>query len=244
MKRKYKKTKKEHARRNATIKRKKRTRRQRGGAYIENVDLPYAIPMDKQVYKIVETDTYENGKPMYRLEGNARAIVIHPPCGVESRCDPLVSYSLIDGRVILNTYEPNGTPHRTYVGDFEDGKMHGRGKYTFHNTHPVFKEYEGEFEDGEMHGKGKMIMTNEDVYVGDFQDDTMHGKGTLTFTFSEDGSPDGSRYVGDFDNGRMHGHGKMYDDEGKVVFDGEFINNEPQYKVKQRKYNPGKIFEP
>jgi len=245
MKRKYKKTKKGHARRNATIKRKKRTRRQRGGAYIENIELPeYSYPIDKRDYNVIESDYYENGSIMYSLECKAKAIVmpVGHTCG-ESMCPPRVDYRVLDGPVILKTYQPDGTLHSTYVGDFEDGKMHGRGKYTFH-THPVFQEYEGEFNDGEMHGTGRMLMKNEDVYFGDFQHDLMHGRGTLRFTFKEDGSQDGSRYEGDFDNGRMHGHGKMHDDEGNVVFDGEFMNNEPQYKVNRRKDNPGGFFEP
>ena len=221
MKRKYKKTKKGHARRNATIKRKKRTRRQRGGAYIENVELPeYVSPVDKRDYNVIESDYYENGSIMYSLECKAKAIVVHvgTKCG-ESMCPPRVSYRVIDGPVTFKTYQPDGTLHSTYVGDFEDGKMHGRGTMTF-NTHPVFHEYEGEFNNGEMDGKGKMMMKNEDVYVGDFQHDLMHGTGTITFH-------DGSRYVGDVVDGKMHGVGDVYDETGTLVFKARFENNEP-----------------
>jgi hypothetical protein len=223
MKRKYKKTKKEHARRNATIKRKKRTRRQRAGAYIENVDLrdTRAFPIDKREYNIIETENYENGSPKYKFEGKARALVIHPPCGAQSRCPPpSVSYRIVDGHGILTWYNHNGTIHSVYEGEFVDGKKNGHGKNTFH-THPVFKEYEGEFEDGEMHGKGTMMMTNEDVYVGDFQRNLMHGTGTMTFQEND------SRYVGDWDQGRMHGVGDVYDDKGTLVFKARFENNQP-----------------
>ena len=177
---------------------------------------------------------------MYSLECKAKAIVLTagPLCGIEEMCPPRVDYRVLDGPVILKTYQLNGTLHSTYAGDFENGKMHGHGKYTFH-THPVFQEYEGDFENGEMHGTGKMMMKNGDAYDGEFQHDLMHGRGKLTFAFSEDGSPDGSQYEGDFDEGRMHGHGKMYDDEGTMVFDGEFINNEPQYVMQRRMDNPG-----
>lgn len=338
MKRKYKKTKKGHARRNATIKRRKRTRRQHGGAPTVHVNLPeHMFPIDGQIYEFNETDTYENGSPKYEIMGYTRATVMHPPCGVESRCQPNVSYHMVDGPCIYKRYEPDGT-HSTYEGNFVDrkkqghgkltysdgtvydgywendamsgvgkltqphtksrlaknkmvyssiyqgewvnnrksgtgtimyhdgsvytgewdndaingkGKMqysdgdvyegdfvneqkHGHGKHTFH-THPVFREYEGEFDDGEMHGNGKMVMQNGDVYEGEFQDDDMHGRGRLRFAFDENGLPDGSRYEGDFDNGRMHGHGTMYDNNGHIVFDGEFKNNEPQYVLKRRK---------
>ena len=220
MKRKYKKTKKGHARRNATIKRKKRTRRQRGGAYIQNLELPeYVSPVDKREYNVIESDYYENGSIMYSLECKAKAIVVTVgnTCGA-SMCPPRVSYRVLDGPVTFKTYQPDGTLHSTYVGDFEDGKMHGRGKYTFH-THPIFQEYEGEFDDGEMHGTGNMVMKNGDAYVGEFQHDLMHGKGTMTFREND------SRYVGDWDQGRMHGVGDVYDNTGNKVFKARFENN-------------------
>ena len=220
MKRKYKKTKKGHARRNATIKRKKRTRRQRGGAYIQNLELPeYVSPVDKREYNVIESDYYENGSIMYSLECKAKAIVVTVgnTCGA-SMCPPRVSYRVLDGPVTFKTYQPDGTLHSTYVGDFEDGKMHGRGKYTFH-THPIFQEYEGEFDDGEMHRTGNMVMKNGDAYVGEFQHDMMHGKGTMTFREND------SRYVGDWDQGRMHGVGDVYDNTGNKVFKARFENN-------------------
>jgi hypothetical protein len=222
MKRKYKKTKKGHASRNATIKRRKRTRRQCGGAYIQNLELPeYLSPVDKREYNVIKSDYYENGSIMYSLECKAKAIVlaVGQTCGA-SMCPPRVDYRVLDGPVILKTYQPDGTLHSTYVGDFEDGKMHGRGKYTFH-THPVFHEYEGEFDDGEMHGTGKMVMKNGDAYDGEFQHDLMHGTGTITFR------EDGSRYVGGVVDGKMHGVGDVYDETGTLVFKARFENNEP-----------------
>ena len=245
MKRKYKKTKKGHARRNATIKRRKRTRRQRGGAKVilQNMDVSDDFARNGQEYKVIQVEYDDHDSLQHVFIGKARASIMHQTCGAaiqplvgrvgEPRCD-IISYQAVDGPGILASYNPNGTIRSTYHGNFGDGKMHGRGKYTFH-THPVFQEYEGDFNDGEMHGKGRMMMKNKDVYVGDFQHDLMHGRGALTFTFKEDGSQDGSRYEGDFDNGRMHGHGKMHDDEENVVFDGEFKNNEPQYRLKRRK---------
>lgn len=227
MKHKYKKTKKGHARRNATIKRKKRTRRQRGGAYIENVELPeYVSPVDKRDYNVIESDYYENGSIMYSLECKAKAIVVTVgnTCGA-SMCPPRVSYRVLDGPVTFKTYQPDGTLHSTYVGDFEDGKMHGRGKYTFH-THPIFQEYEGEFDDGEMHRTGNMVMKNGDAYDGEFQHDLMHGTGTITFH-------DGSRYVGDVVDGKMHGVGDAYDETGTLVFKARFENNEPIERIEE-----------
>ena len=216
----YKKTKKGHTRRNATTnKRRKRTRRQRGGAYIENVEVPHEFARDKHEYNIIETDTYNNDSLKYVFHGKAKAIVIHQSCGIESICAPRVSYRVIDGPGSLTVYEPNGTIHSIYNGDFVDGKKHGHGKTTF-NAHPVFQEYDGNFEEGIMQGNGRIVMKNGDVYTGEFQDDLMHGEGTMTFH-------DGTRYEGDWNQGQMNGNGKLFDDNGAIVYEGRILNGEP-----------------
>ncbi len=226
MKRKYKKTKKGHMRRNATIKRKKHTRRQHGGAYTTNIEQPDGnFVRNGQEYNVIEVDYDDSGLPKYMFIGKARAIITHQTCGVgadahtaaESMCPPNISYEVVNG--ILAFYNPDRTIRSTYTGDFVRGKMHGHGKHTFH-THLVFQEYEGDFENGEMHGTGKMVMKNRDVYDGNFQHDNMHGKGIMTFH-------DGSRYEGDWDQGQMHGVGDVYDQTGNFLYKAIFENNEP-----------------
>ena len=242
MKRKWSKSKKQRKHKNKKTHSKTKTRRQRAGAYVENLDLrdTFAQPLDKREYNIIQIDTYENGSPMYQFEGKARAIVMPQSCGVESICEPLVSYRMTDG--VLTWYNQDGTIHSVYQGEFVNGDKHGHGKNRFY-SHEVFKEYEGEFDEGKMQGHGKMVLKNGDVYNGDFHDDYIHGKGTMTFhdnaryegdwdhgnmhgkgtmTFN-----DNTRYEGDWDNGNMHGHGKFYDQEGTMKYDGPFANNGP-----------------
>lgn len=41
------------------------------------------------------------------------------------------------------------------------------------------KEYRGEWENNRMHGKGKFVWPNGQVYEGEFRNDQKHGFGTL-----------------------------------------------------------------
>jgi len=244
MKRKWSKSKKQRKYKNKKTHSKTKTRRQRGGAIVNNMDVPNERAINGNEYNVIEIEKYDDHDSLkYMYIGKARAIVVHPPCSVASRCEPpLVSYRIVDGPGILTWYNPDRTIHSVYQGEFVNGDKHGHGKNRFY-SHEVFKEYEGEFDEGKMQGHGKMVLKNGDVYNGDFHDDYIHGKGTMTFhdnaryegdwdhgnmhgkgtmTFN-----DNTRYEGDWDNGNMHGHGKFYDQEGTMKYDGPFANNGP-----------------
>jgi len=232
MKRKWSKSKKQRKHKNKKTHSKTKTRRQRGGAIVNNMNVQDKFARDGQVYDVIETETYDDSNSFkYIFIGKARAIVMHQPCGVASRCEPLVSYRIVDGPGILTWYNPDRTIHSVYQGNFVDGKKHGRGKNTF-NSHPDFQEYEGYFDEGIMQGRGKMVLRNGNVYVGDFNDDYMHGKGTMTFR------EDNSRYEGDWHHGNMHGQGNVYDGQGKSLYSAQFINNEPQFEQEEEVEQP------
>ena len=78
-----------------------------------------------------------------------------------------------------------------YEGDFENGVMHGRGKYTW-TTGNV---YEGDFENGVMHGRGRYTWPSGDVYEGDFRKGKFSGRGQLI-------KSDGNSFKGRFKDGR------------------------------------------
>lgn len=48
----------------------------------------------------------------------------------------------------------------------------------------------------------------------------MHGQGQLTIK-------NGAKYIGQFKMGVIAGTGKLYDENGNLVFKGEFQNNKP-----------------
>jgi hypothetical protein len=91
-----------------------------------------------------------------------------------------------------NEKENNGE----YVGEFKDGKRHGKGTYTFPNG----EKYVGEFKDGKFNGKGTHTWVDGAKYEGEYKDDKRHGKGTCTF-------PDGEKYVGEFKDDKFNGKG-------------------------------------
>ena len=60
-----------------------------------------------------------------------------------------------------------------YVGKVKDGKMDGRGTYTFSNG----SKYEGEFKDDKRNGRGTYIYPDGEKYEGEFKDDKSNGRG-------------------------------------------------------------------
>ncbi len=117
-----------------------------------------------------------------------------------------------------------------YVGEFKDGKLHGRGIFYYTDGN----KYIGDWLDQKRSGKGRMIYANGDEYFGTFENNLVQGYGHMkyangnqyegywtnerptgkgTFSFL-----DGSRYEGNFSNGVFHGQGTFfYQDDKKYV---------------------------
>lgn len=85
-----------------------------------------------------------------------------------------------------------------YVGAFENGYMHGKGKLTkgdgyFEGTFAnglkqegkmktAFGQYEGKFVNGNMHdANGKFTWNDKKVYNGGFEFNELHGKGKIVY---------------------------------------------------------------
>jgi len=100
-----------------------------------------------------------------------------------------------------------------YVGEWKDGKLHGKGTYTY----PLWSgmhaggNYVGEFIDNLRHGRGTQTYANGDKYVGEWKDGNRHGQGTETYA-------SGTKYVGQWKSGNQHGQGTLtYADGEKYV---------------------------
>lgn len=82
-----------------------------------------------------------------------------------------------------------------YVGEFKDGKKHGRGETTFDDG----TTYVGEFRENNLNGQGTLISHNGGSYVGGFKDNKFT-KGKFSF-------PNGAVYVGAFKDDVFDGQG-------------------------------------
>jgi hypothetical protein len=134
-----------------------------------------------------------------------------------------------------------------YRGDFEKGRIHGRGVYNYysspHHTSaalahknnkavggkkantatfslpPLEKEsrYEGEFRESLRHGTGTYYLPDGSVYNGNFKDNDFSGWGMFTW-------PDGSVYNGDWKDGKRHGPGVLRASDG-FIYEGTWVTN-------------------
>ncbi|CAG5112880.1 Oidioi.mRNA.OKI2018_I69.chr2.g7047.t1.cds [Oikopleura dioica] len=109
----------------------------------------------------------------------------------------------------------------TYMGDWENGKMHGKGFLTSPDNH---KKYIGGFVDGERSGWG--VFTNEmakdcaiKTYTGFYENEQQNGIGEAVYG-------DGSVYKGCWKDGLRAGHGvQFYGSSHASVYLGDWSND-------------------
>ncbi len=113
-----------------------------------------------------------------------------------------------------------------YVGDFLEGKPHGRGILYFANGNKYLGNWSKNYRDGE----GKFIFSEGHEYQGQFRLNAFHGKGVMRFAngdryegdwlrnqpngFGKYAFHSGGRYEGNFQNGKRHGDGTMFYADG------------------------------
>jgi hypothetical protein len=83
-----------------------------------------------------------------------------------------------------------------YRGDLVEGKMEGKGSFSFNDG----SFYRGEFLQGRPEGTGELTGSDGSLYHGSFKKGKMQGKGVMKWA-------DGSQYKGPFNNGLMEGIG-------------------------------------
>jgi hypothetical protein len=84
-----------------------------------------------------------------------------------------------------------------YVGDFADGKPHGKGIMYFKNGNKYIGNWIANFREG----KGRMVFIEGHEYFGFFKQNQFSGEGVMTYA-------NGDRYEGDWRNDRPNGKGK------------------------------------
>ena len=104
-----------------------------------------------------------------------------------------------------------------YEGDFENGKLTGKGFYQWANK----CTYEGEFLDGQMHGKGLYKWPDGDEYESDYINNIKEGNGEFRWK-------SGKKYKGQVKNGKPNGFGVITRKNGESqeveVENGKIVN--------------------
>ncbi|MGV8946380.1 MAG: DUF4189 domain-containing protein [Lutibacter sp.] len=116
----------------------------------------------------------------------------------------------------LQQADENGNMY-DYVGEIVNNLPHGFGTLTYLKSGSVYKS---NFINGNREGYGIYTFKSGNRYEGDWKNDKMHGYGKWI-------DAGGGYYEGGYQNGLMHGHGKYVDANGKVLFEGQMVNDEP-----------------
>ena len=130
---------------------------------------------------------------------------------------------------------PNGDK---YVGRFVDNMRSGKGTFYYENG----ARYEGGWKNDKKQGNGVFSWNNGDRYDGQFDNDLKNGygnyfiaspKASVTIRFC----PHCKKYMGKWKDGYKSGFGRCYNRKGKMIFEGEFVDDKPQgrYPTKKKK---------
>jgi hypothetical protein len=130
----------------------------------------------------------------------------------------------------------NGLPSDRYVGEYNDGRMSGRGVFEYRNG----DRYDGEFRDDRPNGYGTLSRASGTRYSGLFRDGRpLQDEAAPVDRKSHEAEPpdprtirgertfaDGSRYEGDFRDGKMSGWG-VFTTKAGDRYEGEFGDDKP-----------------
>uniref|UniRef100_A0A8C3SXZ0 Radial spoke head 10 homolog B2 n=1 Tax=Chelydra serpentina TaxID=8475 RepID=A0A8C3SXZ0_CHESE len=159
-----------------------------------------------------------------------------------------------------------GTHPVSYVGQWCEGKRHGKGTIYYNREGTSWYEgdwvnnikdgwgircyksgniYEGQWEKNVRRGEGRMrwLTTNQE-YTGQWVNGIQHGYGTHTWFLKRiPGSqyPLRNEYVGDFVNGDRHGRGRFFYASG-AMYDGEWVCNK-KHGLGRFVFKNGRIYE-
>ena len=130
-----------------------------------------------------------------------------------------------NGKGLIKIYYYDGA--LLYEGEYLNGKRNGKGKQ-YYNNGKLFCE--GEFVNDKL--------LNGKIYSGvnNNYSEIINGKGFVKqYSLFE---PDVLIYEGECLNGERNGKGKLYKYKGKLIFEGEFINN---HRKNGRSYVDGRL---
>ena len=115
---------------------------------------------------------------------------------------------------------PHAQRTGTYTGEMKDGLAHGQGTFSSKNDEGVQWTYTGAWENGMMNGLGSSKWTDGWQYLGHYRDNLIYdGQWMYNGNTVYDGGFTTCAECGDT---LYHGEGKLYNRQGKLIFEGEF----------------------
>ena len=146
------------------------------------------------------------------------------------------NYKLFAGKYLIYEEDGKGKEYRIYddmliaEAEYKDGKKNGKGK-EYENSKVRF---EGEYLNGKKHGKGKEYdSSGKIIFVGEYKNgNRWNGKAFGSDDISTELKKCKERKL---ECKLIDGKGiiKKYDNFGKLIFEGEYINGELNGKCKQ-----------
>lgn len=114
----------------------------------------------------------------------------------------------------------------TYTGDIASGKANGKGTAKYDNGDICDGHYVNNKREGQgFYKDGKTGST----YNGNYSNDLPNGKGVLTTGKAVvDFCPGGAKFEGTFRAGMKDGQFKVYNAQGKLIYEGNFVSDRPQ----------------
>ena len=151
-------------------------------------------------------------------------------------------YELKNGRGYINEYEIVG--NLKFEREYLNSKRNGKGKEYYNGK----LEYEGEYLYSH-YLNGKYYIGEKLEYEGEYLNDKKwngkgyHKNGNITYELKngagtiKEYDDDGKLiFEGGYLNGERHGKGKEYDFDGKLIFEGEYKNGK-KFNGKGKKYD-------
>lgn len=119
------------------------------------------------------------------------------------------------------------------IGDFSDGKKNGEGilfnyPYNFqflgyesddftHELNSNIEVFLGKFKNEKLNGNGRVYNYQKLFYEGGLKNDTLNGTGIQYYVDTTK-----IQYKGEFKTGKYNGRGTLYDENGNVIYDGNW----------------------
>lgn len=112
----------------------------------------------------------------------------------------------------------------TYDGYWAYSVFQGKGVYRYKNGNV----YDGYWLNNKRNGEGLFTWPNGDTYQGNFKDDYREGGGTYSSPSGDLYNCPGCRkYTGLWKKDLKEGFGRCFDIDGKLIYEGDFRNNQP-----------------